>query len=223
MRITHKLLASVSSAAYTGVTQLRKLGFDEVIRYRKNNIAAYLCIHKASRQVVVAFRGSDDWKDWKANLKFLKVKTPFNREVHSGFQASYDTIREGLESYLDQLVGWDLYCTGHSLGAAMATLCCVQSGTKFKEVVTFGCPRVYGSNNPINLSKYNVVRYVNKSDIVCRIPVVGYEHSGDLFYINTENEIRENPSPTYMKANSIWKFWNWFKDHKVDQYVKALA
>lgn len=222
MRLTHLRLAEISSGAYLGVSKLRKYGFDEVIRYRKDNVEAYLCIHKASRQVVVTFRGSDDFKDVKTNLNFLKVRTPFNREVHKGFQAAYDCISEGLESYLGQLAGYAIYCTGHSLGGALAALCAVQSGIKFVEVVTFGQPRVYGSNSPVNLSKYNIVRYVNKSDLVCRIPVIGYDHSGDLRYINSKGEVVENPSISYMATDSFWKFWSWIGDHYISKYVKAL-
>lgn len=222
MRITHTLLARTANASYIGVTQLRSLGYTEVIRYKSKNTVAYICVHKPSRQIVVSFRGSDDWNDWKTNLKFLKIKSPFNRDVHSGFQEAYDSIRKGLESYLDQLAGWDLYMTGHSLGAALAAICAVQSGAKFKEVVTFGQPRVFGSNCEVNLSNYNVARYVNKADIVCRIPTIGYEHSGDCYFINNQGKIKINPSKSYMKAKGIWKFWRWIKDHSMDEYLKAL-
>lgn len=222
MRITHTLLAKTANASYVGTTQLRSLGYTEVIRYRKDNTIAYICVHAPSRQIVVSFRGSDDWKDWSTNLKFLKIKSPFNRDVHSGFQAAYNSIREGLEQYLSQLAGWDLFMTGHSLGAALASICAVQSGAKFKQVVTFGCPRVFGSNSEVNLSNYNVIRYVNKADLVCRIPTIGYDHSGECYFINNDGNIRINPSGSYMKLKGFWKFWNWFSDHKMDNYVKAL-
>ena len=59
MRITHTILAKTANASYIGTTQLRSLGYDEVIRYRNKNTVAYICVHKPSRQIVVSFRGSD--------------------------------------------------------------------------------------------------------------------------------------------------------------------
>lgn len=222
MKLTHTMLAKVASAAYVGVSKLRELGFTEVIRYRKENTAAYICVHKPTRQIVVTFRGSDDWSDWKTNLDFFKIDSPFNRRVHRGFQEAYNEIRGGLEGYLRQLAGWDIKMCGHSLGAALASLCAVQSGIKFSLVATFGSPRVFGSNSEVNLANYKVIRYVNRADIVTRIPTMGYCHSGDCYFINTEGKLRMNPSGSYMKVKGFWKFWKWFKDHKIDGYVKAI-
>lgn len=215
-------LARVASATYGGVTNLRKLGFDEIIKYKNNHTIAYICVHKGTRQVVVAFRGSDDRDDWKTNFSLFKMKSPLNREVHSGFQKAYDSIKEGLEAYLKELSGWTAYMTGHSLGGALATIAAVQLGIKFKEVVVFGAPRVFGSNNEINLSNYNVIRYVNKADIVCRVPTIGYAHSGDCYFIDNEGKLKINPSNSYMNLKGFWKVWRWWKDHSIVEYLKGI-
>jgi len=225
MRITHKFLADVSSRAYIGSSKLKELGFDEVYRFSssKTGTSSYICVHKASRQVVVTFRGTDDWKDVATNLRFLKVRTPLNREMHEGFLEAYNSVKGRLESFLHQLAGWDTYVAAHSLGGALACILALQSGVKFKSVVTFGQPRLLGTNGFENLSKYNVIRYVNKSDVIARIPTMGYAHSGETYYINSKGELRINPSSSYVFLDSVWKVWNWLKDHRMDNYRKAIA
>ena len=222
MMIDHRKLAVISKSSYIGEQALINLGFSDVCVHRHNNIIAYVCLEKSSRQAVLVFRGSDDWKDWKMNLDFLKVKSPLNRDVHGGFLAAYKKVSEGIVRQLDKLVGWDIHLTGHSLGAALAVICAVHSGVKFRSVVTFGQPRVFGSNNPVNLSRFNVVRYVNRSDVVCRIPTVGYCHSGDLHFICDSGIIEVNPSGSFMWLDSHWKLTNWLSDHSIINYVKAL-
>lgn len=222
MIIDHNMLAKISYASYSGEQALKNLGFPQVVTFRNGNIVAYVCLSRSSRQAILVFRGSDDPKDWRMNLNFLKVKSPLNRDIHRGFQKAYKKVGKDIQEYLDSFVGWDLYLTGHSLGAALAVICAVQSGIKYRDVVTFGQPKVFGSNNHINLTKYKVVRYVNKSDIVCRIPTIGYEHSGDLLYINNKGEIRENPSNSYMRLDSFWRLFNWASDHKMKNYLAAL-
>lgn len=46
--------------------------------------------------------------------------------VHKGFLDAYDSVRASVLSVVDGIVGddtdWRVFCTGHSLGGALATL-----------------------------------------------------------------------------------------------------
>ena len=224
MHINTLQLAKISSAAYSSKAVLRNFGFDNIVKFEcaRTNTVGYLCLHYNSKQCVVVFRGTDHLEDWATNLNLIKVATPLNREIHRGFQEAYNSVKDALREMLEPLVGWDLYCTAHSLGGALACLLALQSGFKFKQVVTFGQPRFMGVHGYTNMSKYNVVRYVNAADIVARIPVMGFKHTGDVVYINRKGELVHNPSPMYMRLDSFWRVWTWIKDHRMTEYVKRL-
>lgn len=113
--------------------------------------------------VVVAFRGTNplDIKDWIDDIWYFPVKGPYDGcsgcEVHQGFYDSY--LRLSTQMY-DALAAYDaknapaIYVTGHSLGAAMATLATyelVLAGYPVGQSIDFGRPRV---GNPAFASSY---------------------------------------------------------------------
>lgn len=83
-------------------------------------------------EIVVAFRGSDSLRNWIADFDFVLVEYSgcSGCYVHDGF---YDAWKE-IESYALEYVeaaftanpGYTLVVTGHSLGAAAATLAAAQ-------------------------------------------------------------------------------------------------
>ena len=88
---------------------------------------------------------------------------------------------------------YQIWVTGHSLGAAISTLCALElysSGLKSLNVYNYGCPRVgnsefaqyYDSRIP------NTFRVVNGRDVVPTVPpkVLGFSH--------VATEVWENPS-----------------------------
>jgi triacylglycerol lipase len=77
----------------------------------------------------VAFRGSRTIDTWIANLDFGKDSVDelcSGCEVHGGFWRSWqvvaDSITSGIESALVTYPGYTVVFTGHSFGAALATL-----------------------------------------------------------------------------------------------------
>lgn len=225
MKITHLKLAQICEYSYEKGSLLKSMGWSYIKEI--NNIhtgtTCYLCYHNKTRQVVVVFRGSDSSLDIKTNLKFLKVRTPLNRRLHKGFLDAYKSIREPLHRDIDKLVGWDIYATGHSLGGALACIFGLQSPTKVKEIVTFGQPRLIGANGQESLYKLPLTRYVNQADIVARIPVIGYSHSGEEIFITSKREFLINPSKTFIFLDSLWKVFNFIKHHRIGNYVNELS
>jgi triacylglycerol lipase len=127
----------------------------------------------------------------------------------------------------DQLkVRKDVYITGHSLGAAMATI----SATRYqpKELFTFGSPRVGGIHFIKNI-KCPHYRFMNNNDIVCRIPPawLGFRHHGEMIYFDCDGNKASNPSwrDFFKGVAQSWKRWKFFDgvvDHGMPNYVQAI-
>ena len=137
-------------------------------------------IIESPEDIVVAFRGTDSDSDIIADLEFLQVLfflVPDAGKTHAGFTFIYFTCHNQLIDTLHELpADKTLYITGHSLGAALATLNAldVSANTDFKQIVmcNFASPRV---GNPDFVGKYNSrltnsVRFVNVYDVIPMLP-----------------------------------------------------
>jgi hypothetical protein len=103
--------------------------------------------------------------------------------VHSGFLREINKLwnDDQVLANLNECTtdGIPIWVTGHSLGAAMATLAGMRYG--FESVTTFGEPRV-GSNIGSAFKSKEHIRYVNGDDPVTMIPLeeplLNYKHHG---------------------------------------------
>jgi triacylglycerol lipase len=128
--------------------------------------------------------------DVLADLKI--TKTPFDNEtdVHRGFLAEIDKLWSAsiLPDLENHATGIPVWFTGHSLGAAMATL--VGMRYPAEEVMTFGEPRV-GQNIAQAFKSKRHTRYVNGDDPVTKVPPqdsFDYEHHGVEVKIRDSDE-----------------------------------
>ena len=127
--------------------------------------------------------------------------------MHKGFRAALEDVWKTLHThYKKHGVGKQLLVTGHSLGAALATLYSDRIADMNSACYTFGSPRVGCSlfaqlfNERIN----NSFRYVNDNDPVPCVPSsLTYEHVKGLKWLNEDvvkNEIQ------------VWRFWRFIKN-----------
>lgn len=139
--------------------------------------------------LVVAFRGTDDLVDWNNNIK--SMQTPFNKcgLVHAGFNIAYESIKEELFFHLDEL-SLPVFITGHSLGAALATLLTAEIMDKamFDSCYTFGSPRVGDTAFAKAFNDKPIYRVINNCDIVTTVPIsipnIDYQHCGTTQLLN---------------------------------------
>lgn len=136
----------------------------------------------------IAFRGTETKGEWLEDFDGLAVPNKFGRGmVHQGFQDQYEMLRASILAALPQdLLHGPLWITGHSLGAALATLCASDAqlvgrcgGTL---AYTWAGPRV-GWHDYAGWFETQVpsfFRIVNEWDAVPRLPpsANGYEHVG---------------------------------------------
>ena len=113
--------------------------------------------------------------------------------VDLGFWRAFRGIQPAIEAWLDDVKPARLVITGHSLGAAMATL--MAALHKEAELVTFGSPRVGTKGFIATFGVDRVVRrYVDCIDSVPRLPPpLGYTHLRDMIYIDGKGTAHETP------------------------------
>ncbi|KAI3444799.1 hypothetical protein Pfo_001464 [Paulownia fortunei] len=149
------------------------------------------------RDVVIAYRGTATCVEWLENLRVALTSLPGDMArddpesmVQSGFLSLYtssagtrpslqdlirDEINKILQKYADEPLS--ITVTGHSLGAALATLTAHDITTTFKHaplvtVVSFGGPRIGNKNFRSQLEKSGtkVLRIVNSDDPITKVP-----------------------------------------------------
>ncbi|XP_022759446.1 phospholipase A(1) DAD1, chloroplastic-like [Durio zibethinus] len=152
------------------------------------------------RDVVIAFRGTATCLEWLENLRATLTSLPDDEDnvvhkgsgamVGSGFMSLYTSgtttcpslqnmVREEigriLEIYGDEPLS--LTITGHSLGAALATLAAQDINSNFNNapmvtVISFGGPRVGNQNfrHQLEKSGTKILRIVNSDDLITKVP-----------------------------------------------------
>lgn len=163
--------------------------FNLINSFDKNGTQAFLA--KNDEFAVLSFRGTqpDKWEDIRTDIRILKLKT-IDGKVHAGFKLAFDDIKDGIIAELRKHLGeMPLYITGHSLGAALATVAAQELDKEFNDQIaacyTFGSPRV-GDGRYEKAIKIPFYRIVNATDIVTLIPFLlgSFVHVGDSRYLS---------------------------------------
>ncbi|MEX2376503.1 MAG: hypothetical protein WD848_00575 [Dehalococcoidia bacterium] len=187
--------------------------------------------------VIVAFRGTEaNLNDYLADAGIIMLPVPVwasapplppHPFVHSGFynaQAqAYGQVKAHVDSHMNS--NKTLWLTGHSLGAALATLVAYNlekvDGVPVRGVYTYGSPQTgdgawSGLYNDMRFgaSLFNPAgdfphmdlgdkthRWVNNSDLVAALP------SGGLGYLHVGNNLRHIDHNGNVVANPLWPGW----------------
>ncbi len=132
---------------------------------------AFVARHPGRALTVLAFRGTESNRpeDLLADLLTGDVTWPGRGRVHVGFARAFEPVRAEIAQALDG--GTDrLFITGHSLGAAVATLAAADLATLRPTLITFGSPRAGDAEFARSLDGLTMRRFVNCCDLVTRIP-----------------------------------------------------
>jgi len=130
---------------------------------------------------VLAFRGTEQVrKDFITDLKLGKF-TLFGtkKNAHDGFEEALDSVWIDIEAELNKLpANCPLFYTGHSLGAALATLAAAKHPPK--ALYTFGSPQVGNLAFVNTLPSIPIHRVVDDKDVVPTLPppFVNFQHAG---------------------------------------------
>lgn len=156
-------------------------------------------------QAIIAFRGTqaDSFRDLVTDASFILENWDRPGRVHSGFSASLSSILAPIALWLHETDPKRLLLTGHSLGAALATLLAARlaDGERPIELVTFGSPRVGDAALAASLESLAVRRYVNCTDAIALLPPpLIYSHVRGLHYIDRDGTIHAGDEPAIAMA-----------------------
>ena len=145
----------------------------------------------------VAFRGTqpDSLSDLLADARFGMLPWPGGGRVHHGFRDAFESLHPKINDWLEGAGHDRLVVTGHSLGAAMAT---VMAGSyPAATLVTFGSPRVGDEAFVACFEGRDVRRFVDTADLVTRVPpeLIGYRHLQGMRYIDRNGTVTASPPP----------------------------
>jgi triacylglycerol lipase len=185
--------------------------------------------------VVLAFRGTEIARrqDILIDAKAMRVSVLEGR-IHSGFRTAYASVARDIQRSVLELKDIPLYITGHSLGAALATIATqsLEHNLKIREMIaacyTFGSPRV-GDKHYDREFKSPIYRVVNTTDVVTVIPLLamGYIHIGDIRYLGRiDGEFRRGIpilQRIYLFVLTMFKFFGPIVgDHSIAEYRRKL-
>ena len=186
---------------------------------------------------IIIFRGTEpkQWSDVKADLKaFKRVSMHKEGKVHGGFQGEIDKVWDELDTQLSVLEDRKIHVTGHSLGAAMATICAKRLSSEHENIhclYTFGSPRV-GNRRWCKTHKVPHYRFQNNNDMVCKVPfwMMGFRHHGTNVYINYKGKVvklrwwRRMIDSLRGRLRALFKLqlFDGIYDHNILTYAKRL-
>jgi predicted lipase len=170
-----------------------KYGRDNVSFIVNPKTSTYGVMINSTDSIFIVFNGTQvgELKDWKTDFSFNKYpygNTNTKIEVHRGFYLAYCSVRPSIHSTIKRWLSTDkiIYCIGHSLGGALATLCSVDVQYNFNDwprvldtvLISFGAPKVFNKEGVESFKKRvtEVMRFTNRYDIVPLLPPVGYYH-----------------------------------------------
>jgi triacylglycerol lipase len=178
---------------------LNRAGLDEIGLFRSDETGTGAVLVKSrdpSPFAVLAFRGTEqEIQDLLHDADTWPVPAFGNTAmVHRGFKRALNSVWTPIEAALRGLE-CPLFYSGHSLGAALATLAAVRHPPI--AVYTFGSPRVGDARLGELLKRVPIYRVVHGSDIVTTVPpeILGFRHVGEEHHIGSSrrNDFQFDP------------------------------
>lgn len=249
-RTTAELCARLSLLAYEGqkevVAACEDIGLDRVAWFEQDDTQAFIARSRYPDPpvIVVAFRGTESARDAMTDADARRVRGPFGGSVHRGFKRGLSVVWPAMIEHFEHAVAEHgaastVLLTGHSLGAALATLAAAElaeRGLKVSGLYTFGSPRVGDWRFARALEGWlgadRIFRTVNNNDVVTRVPpwFTGYRHVGAPRYLTTDGRLLYAPpwwSVLWDRLRGRWAHFgkpgtDGLSDHRMQGYVAAL-
>lgn len=222
--------AKVSAIAYKKPKEAKKIykkmGYSTEY-FDCDGVEAYLLQNK--EELILACRGTEpnELQDIIHDIKIKLVpSTSGIGMVHEGFKEALNKIWPNVVGEIKNARGVKfVYFTGHSLGAAMATLAAVRTARlsffpKVCGLYTYGSPKVGNKKyiqliNSLSIPHY---RWVNNVDIVTRVPMWPYRHHAKSHYMNHNGFIKKL-NPWQLLVDRVRGLLTGLKHGKINYFV----
>ena len=215
----------------TSTAKFKALGYIIVQFFDVDGAQAYLLTNGTI--TVLSFRGTEvtEKSDVLADLKSGKNIEACGGKVHVGFKGEINKLWPSISKALEDN-RCNVYVTGHSLGAAMATIAASRMQDRVIALVTFGSPRV-GNREFVNSLFVEHYRVQNNCDDVTKVPfkLMGFDHHGTHKYMNFTGEFRDltawqqvkDMARSRLKARAKGQKYIGVFDHMMTNYIAKLA
>lgn len=177
---------------------------------------------------MICFQGTSGLEDWINNLKFFKQKATFSPlaqgiEAHGGFLKQYEVVKDLIHSKIQGKT--KILVTGHSLGAAITTLCaydlCQTTSGIDITCVALASPRVFNIRGSKDFDRIvtDSYRFTFRNDIVCNVPppIFFFNHCGNAFVHLCP------PSWGYQILHPIFALFGNAADHYPQHYLDHIS
>lgn len=216
----------------------KEYGYSIIKFFDKDGAQAYLLTN--GKEKVLSFRGTQvtQKSDIVADLTSGKNREANGTYVHVGFRKEVNKLWDDILTEIRKDNTYKpLTITGHSLGAAMATIAASRLTTEdglhvlVRSLVTFGSPRV-GTKGFVKALSVNHFRVINCCDAVTRVPlyIMGFRHHGTIVYLDFQGNARDYAGWRLLldqiraRKRALEKR-EWFSnvyDHFMDNYIYKL-
>ena len=168
----------------------------------KSGMQVVLGYNQEYGAIFVGYRGSENIQNWISNLQVSKIY-PYSDEniaLEKGFYNLFQSLKQNVYSVIDNLIDKyetnQLFITGHSLGAALATINAFDvkyhnEPYQIFTLITFGSPRV---GNTAFVNKFSQLaipctRVTHYYDMVPHVPenFLDYYHVSHEVWFNEPN------------------------------------
>lgn len=225
----------------------RPSGASEIPRLIIENTQLFYCINQT--QVVVAWRGTQEPKDWLTDVLYRPMPadgsgcdlksacTPLTDvgSVHYGFLNAFEVAKKlfpkDFNDMKDALEERALFICGHSLGGALALIHSAELKDRNPLLYTYGMPRTFTAKVLARLDTVTHFRHVNDADTITSVPPEAeldnwlYDALGplghDLGYIWSVGELVAGKLVRF--GDPYWHHGQIAMFYRADQHVESRA
>ncbi|SES75223.1 Lipase (class 3) [Nitrosomonas marina] len=235
---TIKWYAARAGAAYDSEAEI-KATFPDTVRVAQvgsTQVQYFLEFDTARKIQIVTIRGTANLKNIIEDVEYIESKNDrLGIHVHKGFDEDTFKIYQDILPFLKK--DYAVRLTGHSLGAAIATLLMIylhEDGFEIQRLVNFGQPKFTNKQGVERYHTLPLTRIVDENDVVPLLPPAtlvnalhgGYEHMGDEVILLKGEEyiyLEQHQADT----KKVEGFWNnldheSIKEHLIANYLKNI-